>query len=139
MSNIDPGPYTTDAQVRQVDPSIPKKAVLDIYIATAHELVFNVVRPSRPRTYSESSLALIEAWLSAHFYHVYDPQVSNEHAGPVSAGYQYHVEAYLLNTMFGQAAMTLDTNGALAALVDDMKNGKKPTNINWLGTPRRRM
>lgn len=134
----DPGPYTTPDEVRQVDPAIDAEEDLTMAIRTAHSLVWDICAqykaPLKP--YSTEKLGLIEAWLAAHFFHINSPQASNEHAGPVSQGFQYFVSQDLRNTMFGQQAIMLDTNGGLAQWCLDVAKGKKTAAMKFLGTRR---
>jgi hypothetical protein len=137
--SIDPGPYTTPEQVRQVDPSIPPEEDLTIYIMSAHVLVWNsIVANGCGANYSSDHLALIEAWLAAHFYLIQSGIVNSESAGGASESYTIQQDTFLMNTMFGQQAMLLDTNGCLASLmgdIEDAKTGKKKKRVGifWLG------
>ena len=143
---IDPGPYTTPEQVRQVNPAIPPDEDLTMPIMAAHVLVWNsIVANGCGENYPESQLALIEAWLAAHFQQVQTGIITSESAGGASQSVSIVQEAYLMNTLFGQQAMLLDTNGCLATLmaeIDDAKQGRKRKRVtfNWLGKqcPRRR-
>jgi len=142
---IDPGPYTTPEQVRQVNPSITTDEDLTMPIMTAHMLVWNsIVANGCGCGYSELQLALIEAWLAAHYHQVQTGIVTSESAGGASQSVSIIQEAYLMNTLFGQQAMLLDTNGCLAMLmaeIIDAKEGKKHKKVEliWLGKacPRR--
>jgi hypothetical protein len=143
---VDPGPYTTPRQVRHVDPSIQSDENLKMPITSAHILVWNaIVANGCGANYSKDQLALIEAWLAAHFHQVQTGIVTSESAGGASQSMSIVQEAYLMNTLFGQQAMLLDTNGYLATLmaeIDEAKQGKKRKRVSltWLGTscPRRR-
>ena len=142
---MDPGPYTTPAQVRQVNPSIQEDDDLTLPIISAHILVWNgIVANGCGAHYSEAQLALIEAWLAAHFHQVQTGIITSESAGGASQSFSIIQEAYLMNTLFGQQAMLLDTNGCLATLmaeIDEAKQGKKRKRValTWLGScPRRR-
>ena len=142
---VDPGPYTTPEQVRTVNPSITSDEDLTMPIMTAHLLVWNsVVANGCGSNYSEMQLALIEAWLAAHFHQVQTGIVTSESAGGASQSVSIVQEAYLMNTLFGQQAMLLDTNGCLATLmaeIDEAKQGRKRKRVSltWLGRscPRR--
>lgn len=135
----DPGPYTTPEEVRLVDPSIDEDEDLTIPIRSAHVLVWDICaqykKPLKP--YTTERLALIESILAAHFFHVRSPQASNEHAGPVSQGFQYYVHQDLRNTMFGQQAITVDTNGGLAQWCLAMTKGKSTPSVSYIGNNRR--
>jgi len=137
---IDPGPYATPEMVRQVNPSISSEEDLTMPILSAHTLVWNgIVANGCGAGYSEEQLALIEAWLAAHFHQVQTGVVTSESAGGASQSVSIVQEAYLMNTLFGQQAMMVDTNGCLATLmasIDEAKQGKtrKRVTLNWLGT-----
>lgn len=107
---------------------------LDPYILPANELVTEVCVPAG---YSDERLELIERWLAAHFYCVFDPRAQSESAG-VSASYEGTAGMYLERTRYGQMAMILDTAGGLAQLNTQTEAGKVRTlSISWLGsTPR---
>jgi hypothetical protein len=139
--STDPGPYTTPEQVRQIDPSIPLGEDLTIYIRSAHVLVWNsIVSSGCGANYSTDHLALIEAWLTAHFRLIQSGIINSESAGGASESYTIHQDTFLMNTMFGQQAMLLDTNSCLASLmgdIEDAKTGKKKKRVGlfWLGSP----
>ena len=81
-----------------------------------------------------TDLELIERWLSAHFYCVYDPRTVNEKAGSVGATFESKVDLGFNLTKYGQMAMRLDWSGALAALDQRTKNGKGTTvGLTWAG------
>jgi hypothetical protein len=142
---VDPGPYTTPEQVRTVNPSITPDEDLTMPIMAAHSLVWNsIVANECGSHYPEAQLALIEAWLAAHFHQVQTGIVTSESAGGASQSVSIVQEAYLMNTLFGQQAMLLDTNGCLATLmaeIDEAKQGRKRRRVSltWLGRscPRR--
>ena len=64
----------------------------------------------------ESTLKEIERWLSAHFVTVRDTRSSKEQAGSVLQSFQYKVYLDLRTSMYGQAAMAVDTTGILKTL-----------------------
>jgi hypothetical protein len=142
----DPGPYTTPEQVRQVNPSIDETENLTMSIMSAHVLVWNaIVANGCGANYSETQLALIESWLAAHYHQVQTGIITSESAGGASQSLSIVQETYMMNTLFGQQAMMLDTNGCLAMLmagIDEAKQGKKHkrVSLSWLGIacPRRR-
>lgn len=88
--------------------------------------------------YNATRLELIERWLSAHFYAVYDGQIASEKADEVSANYQYDVGKYLTFTKYGQQAIMLDTLGGLLALQSAADKGRTVARgITHLGCTRR--
>lgn len=102
------------------------------FITAANELVTEVCTDS---DYSDDRLTIIETWLSAHFYQIYDQAVDNEDAKGVSAKYQYKIGLHIQQTKYGQMAMVLDTAGNLAALSKRMEDGESATvTLCWLGT-----
>lgn len=84
--------------------------------------------------YDATKLELIERWLSAHFYAIYEPRFKMERAGSVSSENQTKVDLGFDVTHYGQMAMRIDTAGGLAALNERIKNGKSNVvSITWLG------
>lgn len=123
-------------KVIEVDPEVD----LDPFIEAATLLVDEVCVPFG---HSEARLTVIETWLAAHFYGVFDheTQVAQEWIG-AAIGTQYRGKAELgLNlTKQGQQAMILDTGGGLAkvnaqAQNPDVSLGLAATQIMWLGNP----
>jgi hypothetical protein len=121
----------TDSDVEgviEVDDSI----TLTPFITAANELVTELCTDS---DYTDARLALIETWLAAHFYAIRDQAVAMDRAGPVQNQYQYKIGLFLHQTKHGQMALTLDTDGNLAALSKRMEEGEAATiSISWLGT-----
>lgn len=121
------------------------KAICDVqdgvdltpYITSANELVTELCSNS---DYTDTRLALIERWLSAHFYCIFDPQASTEMAGAVQATYEGRTGTGLKFTRYGQQAMLLDTAGNLAVLSNSLDKATKTVeaqsrakSITWLG------
>jgi len=118
----------------EVDSSIvPADSDLDPFINTANELVTELCTGTQgPSTaYSVTRLELIERWLAAHFYAIRDPRAKSERAGSVGVSYQEKVDLNFAVTTYGQQAMMLDTNGALARLNKGKGVGIQ---ILWLGS-----
>lgn len=85
-----------------------------------------------------SEMEIIERWLSAHFYTIFDNQLARARAGSVDVSYQFKVGFDLRNSMYGQAAMMLDTAGNLAAIENSNLTRKKVTlKLRWLGKHRK--
>lgn len=103
------------------------------FIDTANLLVTDVCGGYE---YSDAKLEMIERWLSAHFYAVFDPRMTAEAAGSVRAAYESKVGLNLAVTRYGQQAMLLDTEGGLAGLNAQATAGrpKIQAGITWLGT-----
>lgn len=59
---------------------------------------------------------LVERWLSAHFYAIYQQRPASEKAGPVSESKQFWVGYGFQTTMHGSQAMLLDSTGHLLTL-----------------------
>lgn len=76
---------------------------------------------------SEEHLTEIECWLAAHFVAIRDMRAASENAGSaagrVGIDYQYKVDLDLRSTMYGQAAITLDTSGVLKSMTDEKSGG----------------
>jgi hypothetical protein len=66
--------------------------------------------------YTAVRLELIERWLAAHFYTVFDPRTESEGAGQGRARFEGKTAMYLQSSKYGQHACLLDTNGSLAEL-----------------------
>lgn len=89
--------------------------------------------------YTNEELELIERWLAAHFYCVFDSRSLNEQVSSLRIQYQSKVDLGLDVTHYGQQAKVLDVNGGLAAL-DNLTTGdaalrKLKGGVRWLGTP----
>jgi hypothetical protein len=134
-----PAPYTIPEQVRQVNPAIQPEEDLTMSIMSAHSVVWNaIVRTGCGANYTLEQLALIEAWLAAHYHQVQTGIVNSESAGGASESYTISQDTFFMNTMFGQQALLLDVNGCLAKLMSDItdaKDGKtkKRVSFMWLG------
>jgi hypothetical protein len=102
------------------------------FITAANELVTELCTDSG---YTDTRLALIEGWLSAHFYLIRDQAVASENArGGIGVTYQYKIGLMLAQTKQGQTAMMLDTAGNLAALSKRMEDGEPASvSFTWLG------
>jgi len=125
---------TNVKKIIEVDTSIiATDADLDPFIDTANELVTELCTGSNgPKlAYSATRLELIERWLTAHFYAIRDPRAKSEKAGSVGVTYQEKVDLNFSVTTYGQQAILLDTNGALARLNKGKGVG---ISILWLGS-----
>lgn len=81
-----------------------------------------------------SQMELIERWLAAHFYAIYDQQLTSARAGSVSVVYQSKVMFNLMGTTYGQQAMMLDVAGNLAKFTNKVtKQRQIKISIGWLG------
>ena len=120
----------TDDDVKElvdVDDSIS----LTPFINASNELVTELCTDS---DYTDTRLAMIEAWLAAHLYLMRDQIAASEKAGSVSVSYQYKTGFHFQLTKHGQTAMMLDTAGNLAAFNKRLEEGESASiSINWLG------
>jgi len=107
----------------EVDVSITD---FDVFITMANELTTECCGDTSIG-YSTTRLELIERNLAAHFICMRDPRFASEKAGDVAVTYQHRIDLGFRQTVFGQAAMRLDTNGGLAALDIRTDKGKKKT------------
>ena len=110
---------------------------LDPFINAANSLVTQESTGDSVDTeYPESQLIMIETWLAAHFYCMYDPRAVEEKAGDVRARYETKIERGLDLSKYGQMAMMLDYQGGLSGLNDAIKNGNAGNKVGalWLGT-----
>lgn len=124
---------TTDELVKEIyDEAITKD--LTPFISAASSLV-DQVEENAENTYPDSQLILIETWLSAHFYGIFDPKFKSEKAGSVGSTIESKVDLGLNVTRYGQMAMQLDYQGVLAAINDQIINGGvKTVGVTWLGS-----
>lgn len=127
---------TTDALVRGIIDA-QSDVSTDPFIAAANQLASDVFGAYVP-PYTDAKSQLIQTWLAAHFYTIFDNQLARAKAGTVSVGYQYKVEMGLDSSIYGQNAMLLDTNQGLAKLQNSLTTVRNVTvSIKWLGTRRR--
>lgn len=91
--------------------------------------------------YSDAQLEMIERWLAAHFYAVFEPRSFLDQVGELRQQIESKVNLRLEVTRYGQQAMLLDFHGGLAALSNGLGKvvkkfpevtGRKPK-IAWLG------
>jgi hypothetical protein len=66
--------------------------------------------------YASYRLIVIEKWLAAHFYCVFDPRAQRERVAVLTFEAQSKVGLCLDVTHYGQQVKLLDTNGGLARL-----------------------
>jgi len=126
--------YTNETQVRAIHKGVEVSEDLSIYIETANSIVEDILGDLG---YTTTKLALIEAWLAAHFYAISSKETSMETASSVSEQYQYKLGLFLSNSMYGQQAMAIDTSGKLANLNKQFEKGSKTTlKLYHLGTER---
>ncbi len=128
-----PTPRTNQTLVAEI---IDITAGFDItpFIQTANSIVTRWCTDST-FGYTNDQLELIERWLSAHFYSIYDQLPQSEHAGVVSASYQGKTGMMLQATTYGQQAMVADYMGGLAALQKRLTEGVAPRpGVRWMGT-----
>jgi hypothetical protein len=136
-----PTPRTTQALVAgiiEVTPGVD----LTPFIAIGNQMTTdNCTYPARggyqvPYTdgFVGSKMELIERWLSAHFYAIFDTQLTFARAGTVGVGYQHKINYGLMNTQWGQQAMMLDQYAGLARVNNSAIVKKKVrVDIMWLG------
>lgn len=91
--------------------------------------------------YTTEELELIERYVAAHFYCVFNPRTTQETIGPAQQQFEGKSDLRLQFTRYGQQAMLLDIHGGLAALNNGLAKvekkfpdvtGRRP-NIRWLG------
>jgi hypothetical protein len=139
--------YTTPPKVQGIlidfDPSADFAPFIDaadaIVVAQLDPLVLaDGVTPY----YTTSQKELIERWLAAHFYSIYDPRSKTESVRGVGATVEdLKVDLRLNLTKYGQMAMSLDTSGSLAAYNNELGVVRKPLPVQgtaaviYLGGP----
>ncbi len=126
---------TNDAAVKGilgVNYDTKRNPSLSPFIASATALVDRLVACAEEQDYAfvASELELIEMWLSAHFYAAMDQTLSSKSTQGASGGYHGQTGMYLEGTKYGQAAVTLDYSGCLAAIT----SGAVPVpSLEWVG------
>lgn len=107
------------------------------FITAANSLTTNIcglAKPPYADTGINSTMELIERWLSAHAYTIFDNPIARANVGQVGAGYQYKVDMCLDSSMYGQMALLLDTQGLLAAYSNTAKTKRRIyLKMEWLG------
>lgn len=116
---------TTAAAVKGIIDTI---VTMDLtpFIDSANELVTEVCASQKAADgvtayYSAGRLELIERWLAAHFYTVFDPRSASEKVSVITQRLQGKIDLGLDSSLYGQNAMRLDTKGGLAAMNNAMK------------------
>lgn len=128
-------PRTTSALVSGII-QVQEGVDLTPFIVTANSLVTEVCSDSDYSDTGEgSTMEIIERWVAAHFYAMYDAQLSRAKAGSVAVSFQNKIDYGLRLSHWGQTAMILDTAGSLAALNNSAQVSRKiRVQIGWLGT-----
>lgn len=126
-------PRTTPEAVVKICPLEREDDDINPFIEAANSLVTAVCLTS---DYVDSTLELIERWLSAHFYCILRPQAKFKSAGKVQKSTDSKVDLGLDQTRYGQMAKSLDYAGNLAALDNKLKETKGVFDLTllWLGT-----
>ena len=130
-------PFRTTAPLVQGIIKTKTGMSLDPFIAAANSLTTNICGLANP-PYADagvgSTMELIERWLSAHSYTIFDNPIARANVGRVGAGYQYKVDMCLDSSMYGQMALLLDTQGLLAAYSNTAKTKRRIyLKMRWLG------
>lgn len=133
-----PTPRTTPTLVAGLI-DVQDGADLSVYIQTANEITTEVCGHSGYSDgYEGSRMELIERWLAAHFYTIFDNQLAAARAGTVSVSYQWKTDYGYRASMYGQQAMLIDTKGNLAKQENSVNVQRKIVlGILWMGTCRR--
>jgi len=84
-----------------------------------------------------TTLEIIERWLSAHYYAIFDAQTNLVRSGTGQANYNVKINFGLQLTHWGQTAMFLDTTGTLARQ-NNIIQQERPIHIKLFWTGRRR-
>lgn len=130
----------TELEVKAII-TVLRTAVLTPYIDFANELVTEVcaskfLADGVTLYYSTYRLKMIELWLSAHAYTIYDPRASSEKVSVITQRLQGKIDLGLDSSLYGQNAMRLDTLGGLAALNNAQKKKQSALagGVYWAGT-----
>ena len=122
---------TTQSAVEEI---IENSTSFDLtpFIEAANHIITKVCTST---SYDATDLEIIERWLSAHFFAIYEARPTEERAGSVSARYQSKVDLGFDVTHYGQMAMRLAYEGELAVLNEQSKKGGKIiAGLTWGGT-----
>lgn len=103
------------------------------HIAAAHVLVNRVLATAG---YDDDLMELIERYLAAHLYRIFNPQVTSEGLGPLTEAKQVSLGQQLKQTTPGQQVLFLDVDGYFATLQGKAERGigKRNIGLTWLGT-----
>jgi len=121
---------TEECEVREVIDVDPDASVT-IHIKNANIVVDKISSNATTLgiTITANELKLIETYLAAHFYALFDQQPSEEQVGPRSrTKYQGKTAMAYDSTLWGQLAKELDPTNTLGSQVN--------VSVNWLGTVR---
>jgi hypothetical protein len=104
------------------------------FIETANNIIDRVCLQSG---YDDSTLELIERWLSAHFYSIRDPRTISESVKGISERFEDGIGGSSRSsgfslTRYGRQAMLIDTDGNLMIL--ESSGGKIKGSITHIGT-----
>lgn len=109
------------------------KIDLTPYIDTASNLVDDVIEcasnQSPALTITGTKAELLERWLAAHFYMVFDLGYKEKMTGKSSAKFQGETKMGLSATLAGQQALVLDTSGCLRSF----DTVRPKASLIWLG------
>lgn len=124
---------TTEDEVRAVldtDPTINVQS----YISNASVIVDDIATRATTMslTVTSARFKLIETYLAAHLYALFDPQYQEKETGKASATFQGHTGKGYELTWWGQMAISFDPTGMLR----DESEGVATPDGNWLGTER---
>jgi hypothetical protein len=92
---------------------------VDIHIVNADTFVTEALGD---KGLSDDLFRLIGLYISAHFSFLFEGQVKSEKIGDSSTTYNMISKLSLLSTVHGQQAVSFDTTGTLAKLVDQIEN-----------------
>jgi len=121
-------------KIIEIDPDVDD---LSPFIEPANMLVTDVVE-GEGETTDETKLTIIETWLAAHFYAIFDPRLLVDDIEVLRSRIESKVDLGLDVTRYGQMAMRLDTSGKLAELNEQAKGNTAATkkyrvSFAWLG------
>lgn len=113
---------TTGTLVKEIIETTLTSTQIDPFILGANAMVTDVLGTS---SISESTLAEIERWISAHLVCVTKERLAKkEGAGGASIEYAGDFGSGLSSTSYGQTAIALDYTGALSRLSDGRKKAR---------------
>lgn len=86
-------------------------------------------------TLSDAKAEIVERWLSAHCYQASDQGYTSRSTEGASGNFMGQTAMYLEGTKYGQMALSLETQGCLAAVASGKQNAR--ARAYWLGKANR--
>lgn len=123
---------TTEDKVESVV-TVDKGHDLAPHITAANILVTKVLATAG---YDDDLMELIERYLAAHMYRIFNPMTTSETLGSLSESKSVSLGQQLKQTLPGQQVLVYDVGGHFALLQGQSERGtqKRTMRMLWLGT-----